>query len=91
MPSVDVATDLLMGAKVEAILRIISGEVGLDYIRDIAGMVLAAFGVSPDEATTRVRAAYDRIVTLGPAQLDWWREDFGAGKDAGSPNPMTKR
>ena len=74
VPSVDVATDLLMGAKIEAILRIISGEVGTDYVQDIAGMVLAGFGVGRDEAMTKVQAAYDRIVAMGPTQLDWWRE-----------------
>ena len=73
IPSIDIATDLLMGAKIEAIRRIIGGTVGLDYIHRMTEMVLVSFGVAQDKAAAAVRTAYDRLATYGPDQLDWWR------------------
>lgn len=73
VPSVEVATDLLMGAKIEAIRRIIGGSVGVDYIRLITTMVLTSFGVDPELAAIKVAAAFERIAEMGPVELEWWR------------------
>ena len=78
VPSVEVATDLLMGAKIEAIRRIIGGAVGTDYIREVTDMMLAGFGVDREEAAAKVRAAQDRIFAMGPAELDWWQSPDAA-------------
>ena len=71
--SVDVATDLLMGAKIEAIRRIIAGEHSLAYIQSVAGMVLRAFGVSASKADKSVTRAYNRLCREAPSKVSWWR------------------
>jgi len=87
VPSVEVATDLLMGAKIEAIRRIIGGAVGSDYIRDVTNMMLAGFGVEREKAAANVRAAQDRIFAMGPAELDWW-QSLDAALSAGAARPF---
>jgi AcrR family transcriptional regulator len=70
--SIDVATDLLMGAKIEAIRRIIAGERSLPYIHSMAGMVLRSFGVSPSKADRSVIDAYKRLAREAPSKVSWW-------------------
>lgn len=70
--SVDLAADLLMGAKHEAIRRIISGERDPAYIRGVAAMVLRAFGVSQSKAEKTADSAYRRLTTEAPGRLAWW-------------------
>ena len=77
VPSVDIATDLLMGAKIEAIRRIIAGKATLDYIHRMTEMVLVSFGMTRDDARRAVRTAYDRLLAFWPGQLDWWRPIAG--------------
>ena len=71
--SVDLAADLLMGAKHEAIRRIVSGERDPSYILGMTGMVLRSFGVTQARAETTARRAYDRLVGEAPGKLSWWR------------------
>jgi AcrR family transcriptional regulator len=71
--SVDFATDLLMGAKIEAIRRIIAGESTSQYIQIMASMVLRSFGVAPTKADKTVQKAYVRIGALAPSKIAWWR------------------
>lgn len=71
--SVDIAADLLMGAKHEAIRRIISGEREIFYIRGMAAMVLRSFGVAPTRAEQVANSAFDRLMVEGPDKLNWWR------------------
>jgi AcrR family transcriptional regulator len=71
--SIEIATDLLMGAKIEAILRIIAGGRDTDYIRSMASMVLRSFGVSPTKADKTVLKAFDRLAIEAPGKIAWWR------------------
>lgn len=73
--SVDTAADLLMGAKHEAIRRIIAGEQDVGYIQDIAAMVLRSFGVSHSKAEKSVARAFVRLCREAPGKLSWWRTD----------------
>ena len=72
VPSTDIATDLLMGAKIEAIRRVIEGA-SLDYVRQMASMVLRSFGVTPSRADKSVVAAYARLEREAPGKIAWWR------------------
>jgi AcrR family transcriptional regulator len=71
--SVDVATDLLMGAKIEAIRRIVAGEQHLAYIQTMAGMVLRSFGVSASKADKSVMRAFERLRKEAPDTVAWWK------------------
>ena len=72
--SIDVAADLLMGAKLEAIRRIIGGSADSKYIRTMTAMVLRGFGVSPSRAEKCVQKAYDRLTLEAPKHsIFWWR------------------
>lgn len=71
--SVELATDLLMGAKIEAIRRIIGGERDTAYMRGMTELVLCSFGVTPTKAAKSVRKAYDRLHVEAPGKLSWWR------------------
>ncbi|WP_293884219.1 TetR/AcrR family transcriptional regulator [Sphingomonas sp.] len=71
--SVDLAADLLMGAKHEAIRRIISGGRDPAYIRGVTAMVLGSFGVSPEKAKQVAAQAFQRLVTEAPGRVSWWR------------------
>ena len=71
--SVDVAADVLMGAKIEAIRRIVSGEHDLAYIHSVAGMVLRALGVSGSKADKSILRAYERLEKVAPKTISWWR------------------
>lgn len=73
VPSVDIATDILMGAKIEAMRRILGGGGDEEYIRQMASMVLCSFGVSRTRADKYVEAAYHRLLIEAPDKLDWWR------------------
>jgi len=71
--SVNVATDLLMGAKIEAIRRIIAGGTKAAYIQTMASMVLRAFGVSASKADKSVQKAFARLNVEAPSKIQWWR------------------
>ena len=71
--SIEIATDLLMGAKIEAILRIIAGGRGTDYVRTMTMMVLRSFGVSPTKAEKVVTKAFVRLGEEAPGKIGWWR------------------
>jgi AcrR family transcriptional regulator len=71
--SVDWAADLLMGAKIEAIRRIVAGESHLPYIHTMAGMVLRSFGVSATKADKSVVRAFERLNKEAPSKLPWWK------------------
>ena len=71
--SVDLAADLLMGAKVEAIRRFIGGERDTAYMRGMTEMVLRSFGVTPSKAEKCVQKAYDRLHAEAPGKIGCWR------------------
>lgn len=59
--SIEIATDLLMGTKIEAILR------------TMTMMVLRSFGVSPTKAEKVVAMAFVRLDEEAPGKIGWWR------------------
>ena len=71
--SIDEAADLLMGAKIEAIRRIIGGETRSSYIKSMTSMVLRGFGVSASRADKNVQKTYNRLVIESPKKTRWWR------------------
>lgn len=73
--SVELASDLLMGAKIEAIRRLITGGGTSEYVHGMATMVLRSFGVSPVKAEKCVRRAYDRLLVEAPGKIAWWRTE----------------
>jgi len=70
--SVEMAGDLLMGAKTEALLRIIENGGSLDYVSGTAAMVLRAFGVPPDRAAFTAESALTRLGQAAPGIVSWW-------------------
>ena len=75
VPSVDIASDVLMGAKIEGIRRIIKSDESCDYVRRMAAMVLCSFGVTPTKADKSVKRAFDRLLSEAPGKVAWWRAD----------------
>ena len=74
VPSVEIASDVLMGAKVEAIQRLIAGKGSRAYVQGVAAMVLRSFGVGPAKAQKSVERAWTRLHDLAPGKIAWWRE-----------------
>lgn len=72
VPSVEVASDLLMGAKIEAIRRLIEGR-GMEYAKAMTVMVLRSFGVGPSKADKSVAIAYERLSIEAPGKIAWWQ------------------
>jgi len=73
VPSIQIALDMLIGTKVEAIRRLITGNAGPDYIIAMTSIVLRAFGVSASKANHVSAAAFERICAEAPQNLSWWR------------------
>lgn len=73
VPSLDVAGDVLMGAKIEAIRRIIKDGASTDYVHAVTSMVLRSFGVSASKADKSVMKAFNRLEQEAPAAIAWWR------------------
>ena len=71
--SPNVASDLLIGTKVEAIRRIITGQTDLGYIHAVTTMVLRSFGLPKVKSVTTVEKAFNRIMVQAPKRLDWWK------------------
>lgn len=74
VPSVGVASDVLMGAKIEAIRRLIAGRGSQAYVKGVAAMVLRGLGVAPAKAEKSVARAWDRLHELAPGTITWWSE-----------------
>lgn len=74
VPSVDNASDLLMGAKVEAIQRLIKERESIVYVRGMTSLVLRSFGVDSARADRSVELAYERLRKEAPGKIDWWRD-----------------
>ena len=72
--SIELASDLLMGAKVEAIRRLILGGETKAYVHAMTGLVLRSFGVSPAKADRIIMKAYDRLSIEAPDKIFWWRK-----------------
>lgn len=72
VPSVKVASDLLMGAKIEAIRRLLEGG-DIEYIKAMATMVLRSFGVAAAKADKSVAKAYNRLAVEAPGKVAWWQ------------------
>lgn len=74
VPSIEMAGDLLMGAKTEALLRIIESGGSLDYVCGMTGLVLRAFGVPAERAAATAESALTRLTAMAPAAVSWWPE-----------------
>ena len=66
------ASDVLIGAKVEAVRRIITGTEDLAYIQAVTTMVLRSFGMPKVKSIRTVEKAFAQIMKQGPERLDWW-------------------
>ena len=77
LPSVECGLDLLVGTKIEAILRIIRGDRGRDYIEAMTAAVLRGFGCPPAEAQEIALSESARVIALAPSQLEWWPAEEG--------------
>ena len=75
VPSIEIASDLLMGAKIEGIRRAIKSGGSCDYMRDMTAMVLCSFGVTPTKADKSVARAFVRLLHEAPGKISWWRSD----------------
>lgn len=75
LSSMQMAGDFLMGAKTEAMLRIIESGGSLDYVCGTAELVLRAFGVPLEEAGQTAREALDRLCAEAPGAVTWWSPD----------------
>ena len=73
VPSTDIATDLLLGAKIEAIRRLIKDNGPTGYIGSMTSMVLRSFGISQTKADKSVLRAFDRLCLEAPNKIAWWR------------------
>jgi len=73
VPSIQIALDMLVGIKVEAVRRIISGNAGTGYIRAMTAMVLRAMGVSASKSDHMSAQAFARICAEAPHYLSWWK------------------
>ncbi|WP_157081212.1 TetR/AcrR family transcriptional regulator [Novosphingobium naphthalenivorans] len=71
--SVDVATDLLLGAQAEAISRIVANGADVAYVQAMTFHVLRSFGVNRPRAARAVEEAYRLIEREGPTQIAWWQ------------------
>lgn len=80
VPSLQVAGDLLLGAKVEALRRIITGAADLPYIHAMTVMVLCSFGVSSSRADKVVAITFNKLLEVGPSSIVWWRSLDGAAE-----------
>ena len=74
VPTVETARDLLMGAKIEAIRRLIDRGASSDYIHSMTSMVLRSFGVAPSKADKSVANAYSRLLAEAQGKILWWRD-----------------
>lgn len=72
LPSISVALDMMIGVKVEALQRIVTGRVERGYIHGMAALTLRALGVAPTKARTVVANAFCHICDQAPAHLEWW-------------------
>ena len=71
--SIEAAGDVLMGAKIAAIRRLIATGGSATYVMSVASLVLRSFGVSPAKADKSVRKAFDRLKVEAPGRISWWR------------------
>lgn len=75
VPSVEIANDLLMGAKIEAIRRAIRSGGSCDYVQAMTAMVLCSLGVTPTKAEKSVARAFARLLKEAPGKVAWWQAD----------------
>lgn len=89
VPAVPIALDMLIGTKIEAIRRIISGNVDIDYVLAITAMMLRALGASATKSEHVAAQAFERICSEAPKYLSWWtpRDSWPAKNAARTGSP----
>lgn len=70
---IDVALDLVIGAKIEGIRRLLQGSGSRQYIELMAGMILRSLGVPSARADRAARRAGVLLREQAPDALPWWR------------------
>jgi hypothetical protein len=71
--NINAATDLIVGATIEATRRIVHGErAQLSYLWEVAAMCLAGLGMAPATVEPAVRSAWRHLASQG-ANLVWWQ------------------
>ncbi len=70
----DAALDLIIGAKVEAIRRLVVAGGSRQYIETMASMMLRALGVAPAEADRAAEEGGRLLRQHAPGALPWWRD-----------------
>jgi AcrR family transcriptional regulator len=71
--SPQIAADALIGAKVQAVRRIISEGGDIAYIHAMTAMVLRSFGLSPSKSDKVVSKAFALLGAEAPGKISWWR------------------
>lgn len=77
VPDIETASDLLMGAKIEAIRRLIDRGGSVDYIHSMTSLVLRGFGVTASKADKSVIKAFHRLTTEAVGKIPWWTQITG--------------
>ncbi len=70
--SIDVAADLILGAMIEGMRRIMKGASSRLYIETLTGMLFRSLEVPAKKADKIVKAASLRLHHEAPARLAWW-------------------
>jgi AcrR family transcriptional regulator len=68
----DIAVDLVIGIKIEAIRQLKHKQQPRRYIEGITSMMLRSLCVSPDHADLATRRASDALHREAPTTLPWW-------------------
>ena len=71
--AVDVAVDLVIGAKIQAIRHLIENQSSRRYIETMAGLILRSLGVPPDSADEIAIEASNRLHREARDRITWWR------------------
>ena len=70
---IDVALDVIMGTKIEAVRHLIRGLGSRYYIETVASMILRALGVVPEDADETAAIAAMRLHRDAPGHIPWWK------------------
>ncbi len=70
--SVAVAADLVIGATIGGINRVVSGGSGAPEISELTRMVLQGLGLDNETARRATTLTYAHLIECAPGRLDWW-------------------
>lgn len=67
------ASDLIFGATIEGILRVIQGQHSIDYMKDMVVLVLRTLGIAATDARETVDESFTRLCAIAPTTVHWWK------------------